>query len=195
MPNGSGTLVYEGLAQTLTNKTIALKQSAAPTPTAEGDIQWDTDDDKIVVGTGSGQALFGQVTPWVAYTPTFTAFGTVASISVFSRRVGDTLEIKGRFQSGTSTATEARVTLGFNGTNGGLTIDAAKNPTIRVAGSGAFSVPVTFQLTLLAESGAAYLTFGGQGGTDAGLTKQNGSAIAASGTTVSFQASVPITGW
>ena len=45
-------------AETLTNKTltqptITLKQSAAPTPTVEGDIQWDTDDNVLKVGDGS----------------------------------------------------------------------------------------------------------------------------------------------
>ena len=49
--------------QTLTNKTldrptITLNQSTAPTPTAEGDIQWDTNDDTIVVGDGSSQKTF-----------------------------------------------------------------------------------------------------------------------------------------
>lgn len=37
---------------TLTTPTITLLQGAAPTPTAEGDIQWETDDDHILVGDG-----------------------------------------------------------------------------------------------------------------------------------------------
>lgn len=53
--------------QTLTNKTlttpeITLKQSAAPAPTAEGDIQWDTDDNKIKIGDGSGTKTFSDDT-------------------------------------------------------------------------------------------------------------------------------------
>jgi len=49
--------------ETLTNKTVTtptltLKQSATPTPTAEGDIQWDTDNNTIVVGNGTGQTTF-----------------------------------------------------------------------------------------------------------------------------------------
>lgn len=59
---GNGDVTLTG-TQTLTNKTlttptITLKQSAAPTPTAEGDIQWDTNDDRIVVGDGAGQKTF-----------------------------------------------------------------------------------------------------------------------------------------
>lgn len=43
---------------TISNSTIILKQSAAPTPTAEGDIWWDTDDNQIKVGDGSGTKTF-----------------------------------------------------------------------------------------------------------------------------------------
>ena len=49
--------------QTLTNKTITqpiltLNQGAAPTPTGEGNIQWDTNDDRIVVGDGAATKIF-----------------------------------------------------------------------------------------------------------------------------------------
>lgn len=59
----SGTIVGTTDSQTLTNKTLTtptltLKQGTAPTPTSEGDIQWDTDDNKIVVGDGASQKVF-----------------------------------------------------------------------------------------------------------------------------------------
>lgn len=59
---GQGDVTLTG-TQTLTNKTlttptITLKQSTGPAPTAEGDIQWDTNDDRIVVGDGAGQKTF-----------------------------------------------------------------------------------------------------------------------------------------
>lgn len=44
--------------KTLTTPTIILKQSAAPAPTTEGEVWWDTDDDTFVVGTGSSQKVF-----------------------------------------------------------------------------------------------------------------------------------------
>lgn len=55
--------VFASHAQTLLNKTltqptITLKQGASPAPTAEGDIQWDTDDNTIKVGDGSGTKTF-----------------------------------------------------------------------------------------------------------------------------------------
>lgn len=45
---------------TITMPTLTLKQSAAPTPTAEGDIQWDTDDDRLVIGDGAAQAVISK---------------------------------------------------------------------------------------------------------------------------------------
>ena len=60
--NGTTAVAYVSTTdtQTLTNKTITtptltLKQAAGPVPTAEGDIQWDTDDNVLVIGNGSGQ--------------------------------------------------------------------------------------------------------------------------------------------
>lgn len=47
-----------GGSPTLIQPTLTLKQGTGPTPTAEGDIQWDTDDDAIVVGDGSSQKIF-----------------------------------------------------------------------------------------------------------------------------------------
>jgi hypothetical protein len=46
-------------AGTVTNSDVTLKQSTSPTPTAEGRIEWDTDDDQLVIGDGSGQVTIG----------------------------------------------------------------------------------------------------------------------------------------
>jgi hypothetical protein len=61
------------------------------------------------------------VTDWQSYTPTISGFGTPTNVSFFFRRVGDSIEIKGDFTSGTTTATAASITL-----PSGLTIDANK---------------------------------------------------------------------
>ncbi|MCK4859194.1 MAG: hypothetical protein KAS87_01405, partial [Candidatus Omnitrophica bacterium] len=43
---------------TISTSDISLKGSTTPTPTAEGRIEWDTDNDRIVVGDGAGQKTF-----------------------------------------------------------------------------------------------------------------------------------------
>ncbi len=58
---------------------------------------------------------------WVAYTPTFTGFGTATAIEFWWKRVGDSIQIKGKFTAGTLTSTEARISL-----PSGLTLDSAK---------------------------------------------------------------------
>ena len=42
----------------ISSSDINLTQSTNPTPTAEGRIEWDTDNDRLVVGNGSGQTIF-----------------------------------------------------------------------------------------------------------------------------------------
>lgn len=63
VPNLSGVIALLTGAQTFTDKTltqptITLKQGASALPTVEGDIQWDSDDDYIVVGTGAATKVF-----------------------------------------------------------------------------------------------------------------------------------------
>ncbi|BCG88494.1 hypothetical protein MesoLj113c_46040 [Mesorhizobium sp. 113-3-9] len=43
---------------TLTQPSLILKQSAAPTPTADGDVQWDTDDNILLIGDGAAAQTF-----------------------------------------------------------------------------------------------------------------------------------------
>lgn len=45
-------------SNSISDTTIILKQSAAPAPTAEGDIQWDTDDNVVLIGDGAAAKTF-----------------------------------------------------------------------------------------------------------------------------------------
>ena len=128
--------------------------------------------------------------PWTAYTPTFTGFGTVSVQSFFWRRVGENLEILGKFTSGTSTATEARI--GFPGS---IVSNTTAVPSIRKVGSATQTVAIAGNFHVLAESGLGYFTLGYETGSEAGLTKTNANAIIASGTEMSVIATVPIQGW
>lgn len=102
LPTASDTLIGRATTDTLTNKTLVLptltlKQSTNPTPTAEGDIQWDTDDDVIVVGDGTGQKIFSR-TQNGTYTPTLSNATNVAASTVYLLswfRVGNTITVSG----------------------------------------------------------------------------------------------------
>jgi hypothetical protein len=49
------------------------------------------------------------VTDWISYTPVTQGLGTISSVGMEYRRVGDSLSIRGRFTAGTTTAVEARI--------------------------------------------------------------------------------------
>ena len=54
---GTGELVFAS-SPTLTTPIITLEQGASVAPTAEGRIAWDTDDNKLKIGDGSGTKTF-----------------------------------------------------------------------------------------------------------------------------------------
>lgn len=144
--------------------------------------------------TIAGNAI-GVITPWVAYTPTFTGFGTVGTAQIFSRRVGGSLQIRGIFISGTSTAVEARMTLGFNGTDSNVTSSGSFIGSIQVAGSGTVSFPFAGCFQPLIEQSIGYITFGILAAGSSGLTKVTGNGFVNAGDTVSILCDIPITGW
>lgn len=136
------------------------------------------------------------ITAPVAWVPTFTGFGTVSGVTAYSWRVGSCLFFEIHFTSGTSTATEARISLGYNGTNGNVTT-ASTYPTLQAVGYGG-SDTGTSPFVMLAEASKTYLTIGvqdGSSGTRAGISKRNGDALLASGWVFSVSGSVRITGW
>lgn len=150
----------------------------------------------VTLPSTAGTLSVATITEWVAYTPTLTGLGTATGVEFYSRRVGDTLEVRGKFTCGTTTATEARIELGFNGTSGSITsADSTKLPSgTSLCGTGAISVASAVLIHTLIERSVTYLTFGIQTVSNAGLTKANGTVFS-SGQTVSVFASVPITGW
>lgn len=137
------------------------------------------------------------VTDWVSYTPTFTSWGTVSNVSVYSRRVGDSLEVEGRFTAGTTAAATAFMTLGFNGVNGNVTVDGAKLNGFYVVGSGAgqFSSATWFSSFKITTSGGApSVGFGVESSTTPGYSGSFGTSFGNNGV-YSFYFKVPITGW
>lgn len=150
----------------------------------------------VVVAVGGSWVLLSRSYPNipVAYTPTFTGFGTVSSVNIKSYRDGAFLCVAGNFTSGTSTTTEARMTLGFGGTNGNVTVIAGL-PTVSVAGVAALGVASANGFFILTESSVGYVTFGMQGAGTGGAAKRNGDDLISTGNFMSMNFRVQISGW
>lgn len=130
------------------------------------------------------------ITPWTAYTPTYTGFGTVTNSEMQWRQVGQNVEIRGKFTSGTSTAVEARVSLPNSYTSSGSSVI----PSIQVAGIAGINASGSTGVVLI-EPSVTYLTFGIQTATGSGaFTKLLGSAFLGLGSQTGFSVSVPVAG-
>lgn len=175
-------------------------------------ITWDASGNPATVGVGTAAQVLtsngpgaaptfqdaaagGTITDWVAYTPTFVGFGTPSDVQIWSRRVGDTLEVRGRFVSGTSTAVEARINLGFNGTDGNVSSSATKITDIQLTGYLTGDLGSASDFLMLIESNVGYMTIGVQNATNSGLLKRNGNILMSSGDDASFFAAIPIDTW
>lgn len=134
-------------------------------------------------------ADIANITSWQSYTPTFTGFGTPSSVEFQWRQNGQNVDIRGKFVSGISTATEARITLPSGLTSASTSII----PSIQAAGrvETSDSAATLFAYTILMEPSVSYMTMGIQSSTNGGITKQNGNVVTATGKTISFFASVP----
>jgi hypothetical protein len=136
---------------------------------------------------------------WVAYTPTFTGFGTV-TVSYFRwKRDGDSIIIDGTFTPGTTTAVEAQITFPSAKTyntalhtfpsNNVRTGHYFKGVTATVHGG-----VVIMNDTLT--TGMKFSNTGIFGATNVdALTSANGDAVANAGEEVSLLMSIPILGW
>lgn len=137
-------------------------------------------------------------TAWAAYTPTFTGFGTVTVQSFWWRRIGDSLQIKGRFTPGTPTATEARISFPNS-----YVADSAKmhgtselcGSMARVPAGGSFNT-----LSTICEPSVSYFTMGiysagtaYSGGASGPMVKMLGNDLVASGNDESIFLQIPVT--
>lgn len=139
-------------------------------------------------------AAFPPVTSPVAWTPTFTGFGTVTNINARSWRVGSLLHFEIAFASGIATTTEARISLGFNGTNNNVT-SASTYPTIQPIGGGGSSSQNDRYYTALIEASKQYITIGMFDASNTALTKRNADSVAVSGWFIALTGAVRVEGW
>ncbi len=129
---------------------------------------------------------------WATYSPALVGFGTPSSVEFEWSRRADSINVRGKFTSGTATATEARLPF----PTGVTSASTSKIPTLRVAGHGYFTQVTALQGSILVEPSVTYLTLGIQSASASGLTKVTGIGFLASGNGFSFEAlSIPVTGW
>lgn len=150
--------------------------------------------DSVYVGEATGVGSGINTTSPVAYTPTFTGFGTVSGVAMRSWREGSFLRIQGRFTAGTTTATEARMSLGFNGTDSNVTSSSSIS-TLQLAGYMVTGSVAAASYATLMEASKTYVTFGYQTAAVAALSKANGNQVSGSTQTFSIDATIPIEGW
>lgn len=137
------------------------------------------------------------MTDWVSYTPSYVGFGTVTGSSVFSRRVGDSLEVRGVFTSGTPTGVLASIGLGSSGASGNVIIDSSKAGGSVVGSLWMSQMNSTyFSWSILATPGTSGVAIGFQSSTTNAVTGTVGTGNAAvSGAQLQFYFTVPIVGW
>ena len=140
------------------------------------------------------------MTDWVAYTPTFTGYGTVSSVNFYSRRVGDSLQVQGQFITGTTTATPNQISIGYNGANANVTVDSTKvqnNSYVgKAAGNEAAGSVFDWSILSANSSNATTVQMSLQSSTSSQATgAQNGSAVANNATFFTLFFQVPISGW
>ena len=139
------------------------------------------------------------ISDWTS-TLTFTPnnFGTTSNSSIWSRRVGDTLQVRGSFQAGTSVASTASITIPY-------TIDSGKlsgQTNIGVVGRYARAINAGENLNANNADGVMFydgsdtakLYFGG-GSTSSSFAKLNANSVITSPDKIAFEFSVPILGW
>ena len=126
------------------------------------------------------------ITDWVSYTPSNTqGLGTIASVNLRWRKVGDTMQIQGGFTTGTVTASTAQLGLPSGATIGGTASTRAyAGETIRNGGS---------RITNFAIQGVTYLTFGGGASSHGDLP--GNSAFGSSEALYITAFNIPISGW
>lgn len=160
---------------------------------------------ELAPATASSQGTVGY-SQWTTYTPTFSAgFGTPTSIAAKWKRTGDTLEVRGKFNTGTCAASLGTISLpSVNGVQ--LTIDTTKMITTVASGSAGEEVGTLMRITSTTIPLRVTITAHTSTATDVVYTCNNGSSATPTlptnvstvlGNTESqvFYFSVPVSQW
>lgn len=135
------------------------------------------------------------LTDWVAYTPSNTqGFGTIASNNLEWRRVGDSMEIRGTFDTGTTTAVEGQIELPNSEVIATGTVRSSAGSWFRDFSSN------TKGGVVIITNGDTFLNFSTNGvfGSDTtnALIPRDGNSVVASSQGIVFNTlTIPILGW
>jgi len=115
--SGTGTVIIDGEASETIDSTATKTLYS----------QWDA----ITVQCNSvnwfvSSIKLNSITNWTSYTPTFVAVGVTSNVEVFWRRVGDSIDVRGRAVAGTLSSSSLTITI-----PSGLTIDTTKLPAYK----------------------------------------------------------------
>lgn len=115
-----------GSSPTITTPTLTLKQGTAPTPTAEGAIEWDTDDDKIKIGNGVSTLTFSDDASLSITESQISDLGTYATGSFTTIAVSGQSDVVADSASDTLTLVEGTgITITTNAATDAITITAS----------------------------------------------------------------------
>lgn len=148
--------------------------------------------DDVFIGIWDGVVSEPIMTDWANYTPVFSAsLGTVTNIAMKWRRVGDSVQIRGRFTAGTTSASVAQIGLpsGLTISSNVAALETAGTATANNAPSTtAFSTMITIQPSL------TYVNLSITSSTVNADNFANGNVY---GNNISFSlnAIVPVAGW
>lgn len=154
---------------------------------------------KMYYGSATNIGIGNQDYGPTAYTPTFTGFGTPSNVECTHARTNQMMRLACTFTGGTSTATEARISLPNS-----LTTDNLTTVSIRAVGLywrtlAAAGTTGSKGGSVLVESNKGYITFSDRATISstatAQLTKANGNVILDSTDIMSFQVDIPILQW
>lgn len=188
MVQSHGVGFFSGTFQTTANSTqyrLAVV-CVNSTPGASTSLIWDD------FNLGPQHSPFAPaVSDWQAYTPTFTNFGTVSGIETYWRRVGDSVEVKGNFTTGTIVSGEARM-----GLPPGLVADSSKIPALELSGvhTRTNAMASASDQLLLIEPGVGYFTFGRESTSLGGYGKLDASNFS-NNEEIGVFGRCPVAGW
>ncbi|MCT4641597.1 MAG: hypothetical protein N4A33_04815 [Bacteriovoracaceae bacterium] len=154
--------------------------------------------DNIVIAPENFISTGAYITDWEEYTPSFAGFGTPTNTQIYYRRVGDTLELEGRFTAGTTSGS----IIGTVGLPSGLKLDFNK-----ISNNNNHVGTYVRNVTAASKGGVIIVTpsednaigFSASGTFNSSstnpLSRAVGSSITATGQAISISAKFPIDGW